>query len=67
MSTIMSIEPKLRRASLIVATGLIIQMVSLLPVHPLAFILFVGVGVPVAAIGVILFLFALVNQSSSGS
>ena len=58
----MNIEDKLRRASLIIAAGLILQFLSLLPLHPLAFIAFVGLGVPVMAIGVIFFLLSLVSQ-----
>jgi len=59
----MNIEHKLRRASLIIAAGLILQFLSL---HPLAFIAFVGLGVPVMAIGVIFFLLSLVSDSAPG-
>jgi hypothetical protein len=59
----MKIEEKLRRASLIIATGLLLQFLSLLPLHPLAFIAFVGLGVPIMAVGVILFLLSLVSPS----
>ena len=45
----MNIEAKLRRASLIIAAGLFLQFLSLFPLHPLAFIAFVGLGVPVMA------------------
>jgi len=61
----MNIENKLRRASLIIAAGLFLQFVSLLPLHPLAFIAFVGLGVPIMGIGVLLFLFSLVTHSES--
>jgi hypothetical protein len=61
----MNIENKLRRASLIIAAGLFLQFVSLLPLHPLAFIAFVGLGVPVMGIGVLLFLLSLVTHSES--
>ena len=47
----MNIETKLRRASLVIALGLLFQFLSLLPLHPLAFIAFVGIGVPVMAEG----------------
>jgi hypothetical protein len=63
----MDIETKLRRASLIIALGLLLQFLSLLPLHPLALIAFVGIGVPVMAVGVILFLLAIVNQADSGN
>lgn len=58
----MNIEKKLRRASLIVAAGLLLQFLSLIPLHPLAFIAFVGLGVPVMAVGVVLFLLSLLTH-----
>ncbi len=58
----MTMETKLRRASLIVAAGLFLQFLSLLPLHPLAFIAFVGIGVPLMAVGVILFLLSLISN-----
>jgi hypothetical protein len=61
----MSIEQKLRRASLIIAAGLFLQFLTLLPLHPLAFIAFVGLGVPVMGVGVIFFLWSLVSESGS--
>jgi hypothetical protein len=61
----MNIEAKLRRAALIVAAGLFLQLLTLLPLHPLAFIAFVGLGVPVMALGVILFLLSLVLHAEA--
>ncbi len=61
----MNIEAKLRRAGLIVALGLLLQFLSLLPLHPLAFIAFVGLGVPVMAAGVILYLLSLVHHAEA--
>jgi hypothetical protein len=61
----MNIENRLRRASLIIAVGLLFQFLSLLPLHPLAFIAFVGLGVPIMAIGVIFFLLSLVSHSEA--
>lgn len=57
----MSIEAGLRRAGLIVAAGLLLDLLTLLPLHPLAFIAFAGVGVPVTAAGVLYFLFRLLR------
>ncbi len=57
----MTIEDKLRRAGLIVAAGLLLQFISLLPLHPLAFMAFIGLGVPVMAVGVIFFLLSLLD------
>jgi len=57
----MSIETKLHRAGIIVAAGLLLDLLTLLPLHPLAFIAFVGLGVPVTAAGVLYFLFSLLS------
>jgi len=57
----MSIEARLRRAGIVVATGLLLDLLTLLPLHPLAFIAFVGLGVPVTAAGVFYFLFNLLR------
>ena len=59
----MTMEAKIRRASLIIAAGLFLQFLTLLPLHPLAFIAFVGIGVPLMAVGVILFLLSLVTDA----
>ncbi len=58
----MTFEKRLRIAGLFVALGLLIQMLSLLPIHPLAFIVFVGIGAPIMVAGVIFFLLSLVSQ-----
>ena len=60
----MSIESKLRRAGVIVAVGLFVDLLSLLPLHPLAFIGFVGLGVPITLCGMICFLWILLTQPS---
>jgi hypothetical protein len=57
----MNIEAKLRRAGILTAAGLLLQFLSLLPLHPLAFVAFVGLGVPVTVLGISLFLLALVQ------
>lgn len=45
-----------------VAAGLVIELLSLIPIHALAFIGFAAVGIPVLAAGIILFLLAVVSQ-----
>ncbi len=58
----MSMEAKLRRAGLIVASGLFLDLMSLLPLHPLAFVGFVALGVPVTICGMICFLLTLLTE-----
>ncbi len=62
----MTIDAKLRRASIIIAIGLLIQLLSLLPLHPLAFMAFVGIGVPVMAVGVVYYMVSLLIYSEGG-
>ncbi len=61
----MRMEKHLRRAGILVSLGLIVQVLSLLPLHPLAFIGFTALAVPVTAAGVIYFLFCLVSQQET--
>ena len=53
-------ERRIRWASLLVGAGLVVQLASLLVVHPLAFVAFLMVGCPLMAAGIVLYLFSLV-------
>ena len=59
-------EQRVRRASLIVAIGLIIQAFTAIIVHPLAFVAFLTVGCPVMVAGVLYFLLGLVSAPEAG-
>src|SRR5262245_35984581 len=61
----MNMDSRLRRAGLIVGCGLAIQLFSLLPLHPLAFIAFTALGVPVTGAGIIYFLLSIVGRTES--
>jgi hypothetical protein len=63
----MNIKIKLRRAGLLVAAGLLLDLLSLIPIHPLAFIAFVGLGVPITAAGTIYFLLSLLGDSETST
>jgi hypothetical protein len=54
-------ERRIRWASLLVGAGLLVQLASLLIVHPLAFVAFLMVGCPLMAAGILLYLFSLVT------
>jgi hypothetical protein len=53
-------ERRIRWASLLVGAGLLVQLASLLIVHPLAFVAFLIIGCPLTAAGIVLYLFSLV-------
>ena len=53
-------ERRIRWASLLVGAGLLVQLASLLIVHPLAFVAFLMIGCPLMAAGMLLYLFSLI-------
>jgi hypothetical protein len=53
-------ERRIRWASFLVGVGLLVQLASLLIVHPLAFVAFLMIGCPLMAAGIVLYLFSLV-------
>lgn len=59
----MKIDIRIRRAGMIVALGLVIQILTLIPLHPLAFVCFAALGIPLTALGVGYFLLALVSHT----
>ena len=57
----LKIEVRLRLAGLLIGIGLLIGLASLFWNHPLSFMLFLFVGMPLCAAGVVVFLLALVT------
>lgn len=53
------LEKRIRLAALLVGVGLLLQVATLLKIHPLAFMAFLMVGCPLIAAGVGLYLFSL--------
>jgi hypothetical protein len=63
MAIIISVtERRIRWASLLIGAGLLVQLASLLIVHPLAFVAFLIVGCPLMAAGIVLYLLSLVGN-----
>ena len=52
-------ERRIRWASLLVVAGLLVQLGSLLVIHPLAFMAFLMIGCPLMAAGIVLYLLSL--------
>jgi hypothetical protein len=59
------VERRIRWASLFVVAGLLVQLISLLVIHPLAFVAFLMLGCPLIGFGIIVYLLALVSSESS--
>jgi energy-converting hydrogenase Eha subunit E len=53
------IEKRLRIAGILVALGLVILFLTIFWNHPLAFVVFLAVGVPITLAGILLYLFSL--------
>jgi len=58
-------ESRLRIASVIEAVGLLVALVSLYWNHPLSFMLFLFVGMPLCAAGALLYLLTIVRPPSN--
>jgi hypothetical protein len=59
------IERRLRWAGFLIAAGLIVQLTTLIWIHPLAFIAFSVIACPLIAAGVLLFLYSLASHQPS--
>ena len=57
------LERRLRRSGLLVAIGLIAELISLLWNHPTAFLLFLGVGVLLTTTGILFYFYSLVSAN----
>lgn len=56
-----AIERRIRWASWLISAGLLVQLGSLLVVHPLAFVAFLMVGCPLILAGIVLYLLSLIH------
>jgi predicted cobalt transporter CbtA len=59
------IERRIRWAGILVAAGLILQLITFIWVHPLAFMAFLMISCPLVAIGIVVYLYALIAVPSS--
>ena len=56
------VELKIKWASALIGAGLLVQVGTLLVVHPLAFVAFLVVGCPLVAAGIVLYLLSLLSH-----
>lgn len=57
------IERRIRWSGLLIVIGLVVQMVTLIWIHPLAFMAFLLIGCPLVAAGILLFLYSIVSDA----
>ena len=53
-------EPRIKLAAVLIGLGLVTQLVTLLAVHPLAFVAFLVIGCPLTVAGILIYLWGLV-------
>jgi len=65
--TTAAIERRIRWSGLLIGAGLIVQLLTLLWNHPLAFVAFLLLGGPLVGAGVLLYLYSLVAPGREDS
>ena len=65
--TVPFIERQIKRGGLLIALGLVVQLLTFASVHPLAFVVFLLAGCPLVAAGIALYLYSLVAHEPPGS
>jgi hypothetical protein len=60
-----AIERRVRLAGLLVCVGLLIQVLTLVRIHPLAFVAFIMIGCPLVAAGLLLYLYSIVSYGEA--
>ena len=56
------IERRVRLAALLICVGLLVQLLTLLRIHPLAFMAFILISCPLVVAGVLLYLYSIVSH-----
>jgi len=59
------VEKRLRWAGLLIALGLLVQLLTFVRIHPLSFMAFAVIGCPLVLAGVVLYLYSIVSHQSS--
>jgi len=62
------VEKALRIAGVLICLGLLVQLITLIRVHPLAFMAFILISCPLVVAGIVLYLYSIVfHPSGKGS
>ena len=57
-----TVERRIKWASFLIGAGLLVQLGSLLVVHPLAFVGFLMIGCPLVLAGIVMYLLSLIHE-----
>ena len=58
------VEKGLRRAGVLICLGLLVQLITLVRIHPLAFMAFILISCPLVLAGIVLYLYSIVSHPS---
>jgi hypothetical protein len=58
----LKIEKRVRLAALLICAGLLVQLITLVRIHPLAFMAFILISCPLVLAGVLLYLYSIVSH-----
>lgn len=57
-----NLEARIRWAAMLICAGLLVLLLTLIRIHPLAFVAFAVIGCPLVLVGILLFLFSIVSH-----
>jgi hypothetical protein len=57
-----TVEKRVRLSAILISLGLLVQMTTLIRVHPLAFMAFILIGCPLVGAGIVLYLYSIVSH-----
>lgn len=58
------LERRIRIAAMLVSLGLLVLLITLVRIHPLAFVAFAVIGVPLILAGVLVFLYSIITEDT---
>ena len=56
------VEKRVRLAAVLICLGMLVQLITLLRIHPLAFMAFILITCPLVLAGVLLYLYSIVSH-----
>jgi hypothetical protein len=56
------VEKRIRLAAALICLGMLVQIITLLRIHPLAFMAFILIACPLVAAGILLYLYSIVSH-----
>lgn len=59
------VEKRLRWAGVLIALGLVVQLLTFIRIHPFSFIVFAVIGCPLVLAGVLFYLYSIVSHQTS--